>query len=115
MEKQRKASSDREIRVFAISICLQVERINRDCINILRKERRLFTGFVRKHYRHSNYVCSYKIFLFFRAPSICDNQRLIFTTGSIFSVTIFVFQFPPVIRRLVWAFGGSATFVRSTS
>jgi hypothetical protein len=81
VEKQRKASPDREIQVFAISSCLQVERVNRDSINVLKKERRLLTRFVRKQYRHSNYVRSYKIFLFFRAPSICDDRGLFLLQG----------------------------------
>ena len=80
--KQHKAYSDKGIQVFAISSCLQLERANSDGINIFKKERGLLTRIVKKHYRHSNYVCSYKTFLFFRAPSVCDDRCLFLLQGQ---------------------------------
>jgi len=88
--KQRKASSDKEIQVFAISSCLQVERANRDYINILKKEHSLLTRIVRKQYRHSNNVRSYETFLFFTAPSVCD-ERCLFLLQGPYSVSTFLF------------------------
>jgi hypothetical protein len=88
--KQRKASSNKEIQVFAISSCLQVESANRDYINIINKERSLLTRTVRKRYRHRKYVRSYKTFLFFRAPSVCDDRCLLLLQDP-YSVSKFLF------------------------